>query len=187
MTSTEIISNLERLEADFETAIRPLGDEQSIRAAQAQFLGKSGRVSELMKELRTLPAAEKPAVGAAANKVKQTIEQLTAERLDALAGAAAKADLDRRVDVTLPATPDRRRVICTCSRRSRREVDAIFAQLGFVVADGPQIETDLHNFEALAMPKDHPARDMQDTFYIEGATRRRCCARTPARCRSARC
>jgi phenylalanyl-tRNA synthetase alpha chain len=165
MTSIEIISNLERLEADFETAIRPLGDEQAIRAAQAQFLGKSGRVSELMKELRTLPAADKPAVGAAANKVKQTIEQLTAHALDALAGAAAKADLDRRVDVTLPASPVGGGHLHLLTQ-VRLEAVQIFAELGFVVAEGPQIETDWHNFEALGIPKDHPARDMQDTFFM---------------------
>jgi phenylalanyl-tRNA synthetase alpha chain len=163
--TSEIISNLERLESDFEAAIRPLGDEQAIRAAQAQFLGKSGRVSELMKELRTLPQADKPVVGAAVNKVKQTIEQLTSQALDALAGAAAKADLERRVDVTLPATPVNGGHLHLLSQ-VRHEAVQIFAELGFVVAEGPQIETDWHNFEALGIPRDHPARDMQDTFFV---------------------
>ena len=160
--TNELISNLERLGADFEAHVRPLGDEQAIRAAQAQHLRN---VSELMKELRTLPQADKPAVGAAANKVKQTIEQLTSQALQALADAAARGDLERRVDVTLPASPVGGGHMHLLSQ-VRAEVVQIFAELGFVVAEGPQIETDWHNFEALGIPKEHPARDMADTFFV---------------------
>ena len=160
--TSEIISSLQQLEADFAVAIRPLGDEQAIRAAQAQSLG---RVSELMKELRTLPPADKPVVGAASNKVKQTIVQLTEQALGALADVAAKADLARRVDVTLPATPVNGGHLHLLSQ-VRHEAVQIFAELGFVVAEGPQIETDWHNFESLGIPKEHPARDMADTFFI---------------------
>src|SRR6476620_10661633 len=102
---SELITNLEKLGDEFGAVIAPLADEQAIRAAQAQFLGKKGKVSELMKELGKLPPAERPAVGAAANKVKATIESLTAARLQELADVAAKADLGRSVDVTLPARP----------------------------------------------------------------------------------
>jgi phenylalanyl-tRNA synthetase alpha chain len=163
--TSEIIASLDKLEAQFAAAVAPLGDEQAIRAAQAQYLGKSGHVSELMKELRTLPAADKPVVGAAANKVKQAIEQLVTQALDALANAAAKADLERRVDVTLPASPVGGGHLHLLTQ-VRLEAVQIFAELGFVVAEGPQIETDWHNFEALGIPKHHPARDMQDTFFI---------------------
>src|SRR5262249_58908810 len=136
-----------------------------IRAAQAQFLGKKGKVSELMKELGKLPPGERPAVGAAANKVKQTIEALTAARLGELANAAAKADLARHVDVTLPARPVGGGHLHLLTQ-VRIEAVQIFGELGFAVAEGPQVETDWHTFEALAIPKDHPARDMQDTFYV---------------------
>jgi phenylalanyl-tRNA synthetase alpha chain len=165
MTTADIISSLERLNSEFAQAIAPLADEQAIRAAQAQFLGKKGKVSELMKELGKLPPNDKPVVGAAANKVKQAIEQLTSDRLGALADQAAKADLDRRVDVTLPAAPVGGGHLHLLTQ-VRLECVQIFAELGFVVADGPQIETDWHNFEALAIPKEHPAREMQDTFYV---------------------
>ncbi len=164
-TTPDMIASLEQLGAEFQTAIQPLVDEQSIRAAQAQFLGKKGKVSELMKELGKLPPGDRPVVGAAANKVKQTIEQLTATRLGELADLVAKADLARRVDVTLPARPVGGGHLHLLTQ-VRLEVVQIFAELGFVVAEGPQIETDWNNFEALAMPKDHPARDMQDTFYV---------------------
>ena len=145
--------------------IAPLADETSIRAAQAQYLGKKGKVAELMKVLGKLPPGERPKVGAAANHTKQAIEDEVARRLRDLADAAARADLARTVDVTLPARPvgGGRLHLLT---QVRLEAIAVFAELGFVVAEGPQIETDWHNFEAVNIPKDHPARDMQDTFYI---------------------
>jgi phenylalanyl-tRNA synthetase alpha chain len=160
-----LIANLEQLGDEFLAVIRPLGDEQTIRAAQAQFLGKKGKVSELMKELGKLPAGERPAVGAAVNKVKQTIESQVAARLGELADAAAQADLARSVDVTLPARPVGGGHLHLLTL-VRQEAVQIFAELGFVVAEGPQIESDWHNFEALGIPKDHPARDMQDTFFL---------------------
>jgi phenylalanyl-tRNA synthetase alpha chain len=166
MSATELIANLERLGDDFLAVIQPLEDEQAIRAAQAQFLGKKGKVSEVMKELSKLPPADRPVVGAAVNKVKQTIEDRVTEKLGELTHAAAKADLSRRVDVTLPARPVTGVGHLHLLSQVRIEAVQIFSELGFVEADGPQIETDWHTFEALAIPKDHPARDMQDTFYV---------------------
>ena len=165
MSAQDLIANLDQLGDEFRAAIQPLADEQAIRAAQAQFLGKKGKVSDVMKELGRLPPAERPLVGAAVNKVKQTIEDEVGRRLGELAGAASAADLARRVDVTLPprAVGGGHLHLLT---QVRREAVQIFAELGFVVAEGPQIETDWHTFEALAIPKDHPARDMQDTFYV---------------------
>ena len=166
MSTNELIASLDRLADEFLGLIRPLSDEQAIRATQAQFLGKKGKVSEVMKQLAKLPPSDRPLVGAALNKVKQTIEDQVTQRLDELANAAARADLERVVDVTLPARPvggDGHMHLLT---QVRLEAIQIFAELGFVVADGPQIETDWHTFEALAIPKEHPARDMQDTFYV---------------------
>jgi phenylalanyl-tRNA synthetase alpha chain len=160
-----LIAKLEQLGDEFLAQAQALGDEQSIRAAQAQFLGKKGKVSELMKQLGRLPPGDRPGVGAAVNKVKQTIEEQVARRLDELVAAAAAADLARTVDVTLPARPVAGGHLHLLTQ-VRLEAIAVFAELGFVVAEGPQIETDWHTFEALAMPKEHPARDMQDTFYL---------------------
>ena len=163
--SSDLIANLEKLGDEFLAVIQPLADEQAIRAAQAQFLGKKGKVSELMKELGKLPPGDRPAVGAAVNRVKQTIEDQVAGRLRELADAAARLDLARAVDVTLPARPVGGGHLHLLTQ-VRLEAVQIFSEIGFVVAEGPQIETDWHTFEALAMPKDHPARDMQDTFYL---------------------
>lgn len=165
MGADQLIANLEQLGSEFQHAIRPLADEQAIRAAQAQFLGKKGKVSEVMKELGRLPPAERPLVGAAVNRVKADIEEHVARRLRELADAAAQADLARTVDVTLPARPVGGGHLHLLTQ-VRLEAVQIFAELGFVVAEGPQIETDWHTFEALGTPKDHPARDMQDTFYV---------------------
>jgi phenylalanyl-tRNA synthetase alpha chain len=164
MSATELIGNLERLGDEFTAAIQPLADEQAIRAAAAQF---KGRLGELMKGMGKLPPADKPVVGKAMNKVKDVIEQHTDAKLADLVNAAASKDLARKVDVTLPARPVGGGRLHLMSQ-VRLEAVGIFSELGFVVADGPQIETDWHTFEALAIPKEHPARDMQDTFYITG-------------------
>lgn len=165
MTQPNLISALDGLVDELERALRDLQDEPAIRAAAARFLGKKGKISELMKELGRVPPAERPAIGAATNRVKQEIEELVARKLGELAEQAARADLARVVDVTLPARPVPRGHLHLLTQ-VRREAVGIFAELGFDVAEGPQIETDWHNFEALAIPKDHPARDMQDTFFV---------------------
>jgi phenylalanyl-tRNA synthetase alpha chain len=165
VSSNTLIDELLQLEGAFRAEIAPLTTEQDIRAAQARYLGNKGRVSELMKKMGALPPAERPAVGKAANQVKSFVETETQRKLGALTEAARRRDLERQVDVTLPGReiPRGRLHILT---QVRREMVAIFAELGFEVAEGPQVETDFHNFEALAMPKDHPARDMADTFYV---------------------
>src|SRR5260221_316038 len=152
---SELISNLEKLGDEFQSVIAPLADEQAIRAAQAQFLGKKGKVSELMKELGKLPPGERPAVGAAANKVKQTIEQLTAQRLGELAQHAASADLARAVDVTLPARPVGGGHLHLLTQ-VRLEAVQIFAELGFGAPAGPPIPTRRPHFRAPRHPEGPP-------------------------------
>lgn len=161
----DLVRAILELEGKFRAEIAALSSEQEIRAAQARFLGKKGSLSELMKEMGKLPPEARPAVGQAANRVKRFVEEETERRLRALVGQARARDLERLVDVTLPGRelPVGHLHILT---QVRREMVGIFAELGFEVAVGPQVETDFHNFEALAMPKDHPARDTQDTFYL---------------------
>jgi phenylalanyl-tRNA synthetase alpha chain len=165
MTADETIAAIESLKPKFTQAIEPLVDEQSIRAAQAQFLGKNGELSQHMRTLAKLPNPDKPRVGAAANDLKGFIEAEVTRRLNELVQAAARADLARSVDITMPARPFGGGHLHLLTQ-VRLEAVQIFSELGFVVAEGPQIETDWHTFEALAIPKDHPARDMQDTFYV---------------------
>jgi phenylalanyl-tRNA synthetase alpha chain len=162
-----IIGDLDRLAAELDGELRSLATEQEIRAAQARYLGKKGRLSDLMKTLGRLPAEDRPAVGEAANRAKGSIEAAVGKRLAALADAALDADLARTLDVTLPA---RGAPLGTLHPLTlvRREIEQIFLGLGFEVRTGPWIETEWNNFDALNTPADHPARDMQDTFFVEG-------------------
>ncbi len=162
-----IISELQRLSAEFAAEIALLSAEQEIRLAQARYLGKKGRASELMKSLGRLPPVDRPAVGEAANQARASIEGAVSARLLALAGAALAADLQRSVDVTLPGRGSRLGTLHPLTL-VRREIEGIFGGLGFEVRTGPWLETEWHNFDALNTPADHPARDMQDTFFVEG-------------------
>lgn len=165
MSVDDLIGEIESLAGEFAAAIEPLVDEHEIRAAQATYLGKKGRVSALMRQMGRLAPADRRAVGLVANRVKALITSDVARRLAQLDELAEQRDLARRVDVTLPGRrveSGHRHVLW----QVRDELVAIFGELGFAVAHGPQVETDYYNFEALAMHKDHPARDAQDTFYL---------------------
>jgi phenylalanyl-tRNA synthetase alpha chain len=143
--------------------------EQELRRAQAVALAVLG---EKRKEWKGAGAPdEKRQLGLAFNEAKGLVERAIAERLAGLATEARAADLRRTVDVTLPGRAVAHGGLGHLHpiTLARREIEQIFAQLGFVVATGPEVESDFYNFEALAMPKDHPARDMQDTFYIADA------------------
>jgi phenylalanyl-tRNA synthetase alpha chain len=165
--SQRIIDELDRLAVALRDEVDPLASEQEIRAAQARYLGKKGKASELMKALGRLPPEDRPAVGEAANRSKAAIEQVIASRLEALARVALAADLARSIDVTLPGRGRGRGALHPLTL-VRREVEEIFLGLGFEVRTGPWIETEWNNFDALNTPPDHPARDMQDTFFVEG-------------------
>ena len=165
MSVQDLIGQLESLGDEFAGAIAALTDEQAIRNAQAKFLGKKGRVSSLMKQMGKLAPDDRKEVGLVANRIKSAITDEVQRRLDQLDDLEQQADLQRSVDVTLPGRRLRaghRHILW----QARDELIAIFGELGFDVAEGPQIDTDFNCFEALGMPKDHPARDMQDTFYI---------------------
>ena len=165
MTGTELASKLDALGTEFAAQIAPLSDEQEIRAAQARFLGKKGSVSGLMKQMGKLPAEDRKAAGAAFNKVKTEIQAAVDDKLASLERALLDADLERREDVSLPGRQSPKGYVHLLTQ-VKEEAVAIFAELGFEVAEGPQIETDYYNFEALGIHKDHPARDDQDTFKV---------------------
>lgn len=165
ITPDGLIAKVQELGQQFSATIEPLTDEQEIRLCQARFLGKKGTVTRLMKNMGKIPGPERRRVGGVFNEVKKAIADAVTARLKAIEQAAAQADLARTLDVSLPGRqiPLGHLHLLT---QVRDEVTDIFGELGFEVAEGPQIETDFHSFEALAMPKGHPARAMQDTFYI---------------------
>ena len=138
--------------------------------AKAQFLGKSGRLTELMKGMAQLSPEEKKTRGAAINVAKQAVEAALAARRQELADAELQAQLKAEaLDVTLPGRQRVRGGLHPVSLTLER-IERIFGSMGFEVADGPEIETDWFNFTALNTPEDHPARSMHDTFYVEGGT-----------------
>jgi phenylalanyl-tRNA synthetase alpha chain len=165
--SHRLIGEFAALAADFAAEIAALASEQEIRAAQARTVGRKGRVTELMKLLGRIPSAERPAVGDAANRARTAIEAAVAARLRILAATELAADLRRSVDVTLPGRGLSRGTLHPLTL-VRREIESIFLGLGYEVRTGPWIETEWNNFDALNTPPEHPARDMQDTFFVEG-------------------
>ncbi|MGY8904522.1 MAG: phenylalanine--tRNA ligase subunit alpha [Burkholderiales bacterium] len=138
--------------------------------AKAQFLGKSGRMTELMKGMAALSVEDKKTRGAAINQAKQAIEAALAARRQALANAELQAQLQAEaLDVSLPGRQRSQGGLHPVSLTLER-IEAIFGSMGFEVAQGPEIETDWFNFTALNTPEDHPARSMHDTFYVEGGS-----------------
>jgi len=133
---------------------------------RVRWLGKKGTLTEQLKTLGGLPAAERPAAGARINEAKSQVQSSIDERRTGLERAAVEAELRAgRLDVTLPGRGEARGAIHPVTR-TRLRIEAIFREAGFDVATGPEIEDDFHNFEALNIPADHPARAMHDTFYF---------------------
>jgi phenylalanyl-tRNA synthetase alpha chain len=166
--ATPAPEDLDRLFAEakevFERATTPAELEQ----VKARYLGKAGLLSELLKGLGKLAASERPAAGARINAAKQRVEEALEARRAALAQSALDARLaEEAIDVTLPGRKRGHGGIHPVIRTWQR-VEEIFRSIGFDVADGPEIETDWHNFTALNQPENHPARSMHDTFYVEG-------------------
>ncbi|MBP6903164.1 MAG: phenylalanine--tRNA ligase subunit alpha [Burkholderiaceae bacterium] len=150
---------------DFAQAQAPAALED----AKARYLGKTGRVTELLKGLAALLPDEKKARGAEINQVKQQIEAALTARRQALAEAELAAQLKAEaLDVSLPGRARGTGGLHPISRTLER-MEAIFGSMGFEVADGPEIEDDWFNFTALNTPADHPARSMHDTFYVDTA------------------
>ena len=149
--------------SEFAAAATPA----ELENAKARYLGKAGRVTELLKALGGLSVEEKKARGARINATKQQIEAALAQARDALAEAELDAQLKTEaLDVTLPGRRRGTGGLHPVSRTIER-IEAIFGSMGFDVADGPEIETDWMNFTALNSPENHPARSMQDTFYVD--------------------
>ena len=150
-------------QTEFAAAISPA----ELENAKARFLGKAGRVTELLKTLAALSPDEKKTRGAEINRAKQGIESALGARREALAQAELASQLRAEaLDVTLPGRARSTGGLHPVSRTLER-IEAIFASMGFDVAEGPEIETDWMSFTALNNPENHPARSMQDTFYVD--------------------
>ncbi|MDR0701973.1 MAG: phenylalanine--tRNA ligase subunit alpha [Azoarcus sp.] len=162
------MDNLDQLINEARAAFAAASDGAALEQAKARFLGKSGLVTEQLKALGRLAPGEKRERGAAVNRAKAAIEAALDARRERLREAALDAQLAaERLDVTLPGRGPAPGGLHPVSRTLER-IERLFHSIGFAVADGPEIETDWHNFTALNVPPNHPARSMQDTFFLEG-------------------
>ncbi|MCL6555784.1 MAG: phenylalanine--tRNA ligase subunit alpha [Burkholderiales bacterium] len=164
--------SIENLDAIVKEALDTLGAIESaaeLEQVKARWLGKTGKLTELMKTLGKLPAEARPAAGAAINAAKQRIEEALKARREAIRLKALEMQLAAEaLDVTLPGRGRGVGGLHPVTRVLSR-IEALFLSLGFDIADGPEIETDFYNFTALNIPENHPARAMHDTFYVDEA------------------
>ncbi len=158
--------DLSLLEARFREEIRAIRSFDDLNQVKARYIGKKGDLTSFLHRLGDLPREERPSAGAEANRLKGRIEEECQRVQESLKKESWQREIVQgRLDVTLPGRlfrPGKPHPITRCLE----EVEEIFTSLGFSVFEGPEIETDFYNFEALNIPADHPARDMQDTFYI---------------------
>jgi phenylalanyl-tRNA synthetase alpha chain len=156
------------LRQQFDADLAGAAADADVRGVRDKYLSrKNGLIAAFMKTLGTVSADERPRLGQAANDLKQHVEAAIDARLaDVASAAAARARAANAIDVTLPGRPPlvgHRHPLTIM----RDRVEAIFQRMGFLIVEGPELEDDYHNFEALNMPAEHPARDMQDTLYLE--------------------
>ena len=147
-------------------AIAAAADEAQIEEIRVKYLGKKGELTAILKQMGSLSPEERPKMGALVNEAKQELEALIGDKKEELKAAAQEAKLkEETIDITMPAKelkPGKLHPLNTVLD----DMINIFQSMGFDVVDGPEVETDHYNFECLNVPADHPARDMQDTFYL---------------------
>jgi phenylalanyl-tRNA synthetase alpha chain len=161
------MTDIDTLSRDLFAQLDAAQDEAAVELVRVNALGKKGSVSELLKGMGGMSPDERQTFGPLVNGLKQSLSDAIAEKKEALAQTALDARLlAERIDVTLPARPERRGKIHPIMQVFE-EVQTIFADMGFSIAEGPDVEDDFHNFTALNFPPKHPARDMHDTFFFE--------------------
>ncbi len=161
-----MIDKLEEVKKQAEAELGSVSDEIALQNLKAKFVGRKGVITELLKGMKDVPDADRPLMGKLINETKTFVEELIDGRLHDLREEKKRRSLhEEKIDVTLPGRgmPIGARHPIT---QVMEDIIAIFERMGFEVAEGPEVETDYYNFEALNIPKNHPARDMQDTFYV---------------------
>ncbi|MEH6529500.1 MAG: phenylalanine--tRNA ligase subunit alpha, partial [Porticoccus sp.] len=164
------MENLELLASEAEKAVDQAVDVASLDQVRVEYLGKKGLLTGLLKALGKLSAEERPAAGARINEVKQQVQTKINLRRDNLENTAVEARLaGEAVDVTLPGRGEDVGGLHLITHTMER-IESFFTRVGYTVEEGPEIEDDYHNFEALNIPAHHPARAMHDTFYVNENT-----------------
>jgi phenylalanyl-tRNA synthetase alpha chain len=162
--------DLQALTAKARSEIEAADNLDALDQIRVSYLGKKGELTSLLKTLGTLPAEERKSAGQDINRAKQDVQQALEARKASLKAAALQTKLaSERIDVTLPGRGQSTGGLHPVTRTMQR-IEELFSQLGFAVEQGPEIEDDYHNFEALNIPAHHPARAMHDTFYFDAQT-----------------
>nr|WP_221644816.1 phenylalanine--tRNA ligase subunit alpha [Listeria grandensis] len=157
---------MEQLKQEALKEIGAVENLETLNDLRVKYLGKKGPMTEIMKQMGKLSAEERPKVGAIANEVREQLTNAIQEQQDELGAAQIKAQLaNETIDVTLPGTAVEAGTGHLLTQVIE-EIEDLFIGMGYTIAEGPEVEKDYYNFEALNLPKDHPARDMQDSFYI---------------------
>jgi phenylalanyl-tRNA synthetase alpha chain len=164
------MDNLEGLAAEAAAKISAATDATTLDQVRVEYLGKKGHITALLKGLGKLSAEERPAAGAEINRVKEALSAQIADAKQLMDLAAVNARLEaEKIDVTLSGRGQQAGGLHPVTRTIER-ISAFFESIGFEVVEGPEIEDDYHNFEALNIPAHHPARAMHDTFYVDEST-----------------
>jgi len=165
----EQVDEREALLEDARARIEDAGDADAVKAVERDFVGKKGSVSALMAKIPSLPPEERRDFGQGVNELKRAIQDAAQAKLDALAKARLAQDRSASdFDPTLPPPAQARGSLHPITQVTR-ELEDLFESMGYEVLDGPEVELDFYNFEALNIPSDHPARDSQDTFFCDDA------------------
>jgi phenylalanyl-tRNA synthetase alpha chain len=154
---------LEQINKEALKELEAASDSESIKALSVRYLGRKGVVTQYLRNISNLPREIRPEAGKKANQTKKNLDELFKKALKQL--ETPSYEINNRIDVSLPGRVTRRGSLHPITLITQQICD-IFVRLGFDVVEGPEVETDYYNFEALNIPKNHPARDMQDTFYI---------------------
>ncbi|RZB37237.1 MAG: phenylalanyl-tRNA synthetase alpha chain [Desulfobacteraceae bacterium Eth-SRB2] len=154
---------LEQIKKEALKELEAVSDSESIKALSVRYLGRKGVVTQYLRNISNLPRESRPEAGRKANQTKKNLDELFKKTLKQL--ETPSYEINNRIDVSLPGRVTRRGSLHPITQITQQICD-IFVRLGFDVVEGPEVETDYYNFEALNIPKNHPARDMQDTFYI---------------------
>ena len=164
------MENIEILLAEGKVAAEQATSTQDLDQVRVQYLGKKGHLTQLLKGLGALSAEERPQAGAKINEAKQALQEVLNSRKQNLESAALEAKLaEETIDITLPGRGQSQGGLHPVTKTLER-IESFFARIGYSVAEGPEIEDEYHNFEALNIPSHHPARSMHDTFFFNANT-----------------
>lgn len=164
---TEITKKLEAIRVAFSGEVKTLATTDALFQLKARYLGKKGELSEVLKGLKDVAPEDRPKIGGLANEVRDSLEKQLAQALQAIEDREIVKKLaSERIDVTLPGLRRKMGAVHPLVQTMDRIID-VFARLGFTLVSGPEVETEFCGFDALNIPKDHPARDMQDTLFLK--------------------